>query len=203
MPSDQVNESASTRKSWFAKHQKWLIPLVVPVVSGVALLAATGYFKSDETTADRVAACRKAHDLQQDRQQKQDGNQTLFVSCTWPPTSGVTATDGYAQIAVQSGQGPGKSEMTGASYVDTVRPSCSRVELTYTYAKMGQQDIGSAIKADTGSIFQVSGTKYPENPTSKNWEPGDNGPKTSIFAKPNEIIIVRNMSYTLFDAKCI
>ena len=69
--------------------------------------------------------------------------------------------------------------------------------------KWVEQDIGSAITADTGSIFQVSGTKYPENPTSKNWEPGGNGTKTSVFAKPNEIIVVRNLSYTLFDAKCL
>lgn len=62
----------------------------------------------------------------------------------------MTATDGYSEVAVLSGPGPAQSEISGANVMDTFRPLCRTVELTYAYERQGLAKVDSAIKAETG-----------------------------------------------------
>ena len=124
--------------------------ILVLIILSVFVLLQSGLFRTAESTADRFAACREAHGLRADAEQKGSTESPVFVSCTWPPASGVTQSDGYSEITVVTTPGPAGSEVSGANFTDTFRPTCGTVELKYKYQRPGMEDVLSADKGNQG-----------------------------------------------------
>ena len=202
MTSNQINDSSRRRKSWFEVRWKLLLVILALIAITVFVLLQSGVFKMAESAADRIAACREAHGLRADTEKKGTAESPVFASCTWPAASGVTQSDGYSEIAVVTTRGPAGSEVSGANLTDTFRPTCGTVELKYKYQRPGMEDVEAPIKATTGSIFHVTGIKYPDNPTTQTWDTGDDE-QLSVYAAPDEVKVTRNGYYALFDAKCV
>jgi hypothetical protein len=107
-------------------------------VGGLALVhALTGGGDDLAGRQARIRACVSDHGLARAVvAERANPGQLLFRRCTWPPPTGADP-DGFTEITVTRGPGPGRSEAEGLTVADVYASSCPRIEARYLFNSMG------------------------------------------------------------------
>jgi hypothetical protein len=158
-----------------------------------AVIAGPSTGSADQQNAAQVNACEKAHQLTQQRQRATASESvTVFSSCTWPAPTYAQA-DGFAQITVTVVAGPGQSEASGADWVDRITGPCAHFTLTYDFGSQGSADHLQPFDLAAGSVTSVD-------------KPGQawtgNTADFSFYPERDEVDVVRNGRYAVFDVAC-
>jgi len=169
--------------------------------------------------ADRVRLCMQAHELASQKEFVEataasfptDGElepgepvaNTRIAYCQWPP-SPYSEADGYVEITVETVIGPGRGQVTGATYADRVLSHCDILELAYGFGKQGVSGHHSFDVA-AGSIVDVDGNAW--DPDTMNENPEDYYPEgllwMGFYTQRGEVVVMRNATFYLEDASCV
>ena len=153
-----------------------------------------GQVKPD-AAAEPVEHCMVEHGLERAYEKNEGGTAgtILFRQCSWPAPNGAQ-TDGYAEVAVTSFDGPGQSEAEGMTVADVVRSTCRDVQLVYLFDNQGTYVQEEPVTLSKGEIRRVEGGSlwFPTSPSeASRFKPGR-----------DESMIMSNGRYKLDSARC-
>jgi hypothetical protein len=124
------------------------------VVAVIALVLAGGG-STDDDAQQRVRACVSTHALPRATTKTTVAeNRTLFRACTWPPAPGADG-DGFSEIAVARGPGPGSSEAEGLTVADTFSSGCATLEVKYLFDDQGHFEGQRPFRLAKGELRRV------------------------------------------------
>jgi hypothetical protein len=113
---------------------------------------------------------------------------TRYESCAWPPRAGADP-DGYTVVEVDTQNGPGTDEASGADVADVISGTCHTFRLYVEYAAQGVQDTtGPPLTLDPGDHKTVDGTTYS----------GDIG----FYPDPASAVLLHNGKNVIYQASC-
>ena len=153
------------------------------------MLAYTIVHVAPQDNAGEVRQCMADHSLKKTHQDHLREDETrIFRACDWPALGG--SGDGYNEITVTFGVGPGKSESTGANHADLVAATCSKIEFAYQYGSVGNYTNVKPFTVSTGNVVTFEG---------ETWDGADPAP----YPASNEIVVVHNTRAVLDTARCV
>lgn len=178
---------------------------VVTLIAGVlgivtAAVTLPGLFDGDGGTSggegkqEKIDACVSQHGLTRSIEEKEvSAARVVFRGCTWPPPPGAE-NDGFWEITVASGQGPGASEAEGLTVADTFTTTCRDIEARYLFDNMGTFVSEQPVRLTKGEIRRVEGGSV--------WSPR-NEQEASVYALGRDQSIVLSAArYKLDTARC-
>ena len=174
-----------------------LIASIIAIATGAVTLL--GLFRDDDGTDDspsaKIEACMRTHGLATALQREEiAADRILTRQCVWPPPVGA-APDGYTQIALAIGTGPGKSEAEGLTVANRFDTECQTIELSYLFNNMGTFTAVRPFRLSKGEIRRVEDGSV--------WRPRSDA-ETAVFTpRRDQSIVMSNSRYRFDAAQCI
>lgn len=150
---------------------------------------------TEDASARRIDACVRNHGLTQTIQKEQvETDRVLVRQCAWPPAVGA-APDGYAEIALAIGTGPGKSEAEGLTVSNTFTTECQNLELTYLFSFMGTFVPNRPFRISKGEIRRVEDGSI--------WKPRTDTEASIYTPRRDQSLVMSNTRYRFDTARCV
>ena len=173
---------------------------IVSLIAGVlgivtAIVTLGGLFNnSDEERQAKVESCMAEHGLSTRTETQEIDSNRVFRACVWPPPFGADG-DGFTEITMSSGEGPGRSEAEGLTVANVFTTECRDLELVYLFNNMGSFIAEEPIRLSKGEIRRVEGGSI--------WQPRT-AREASIYSPGrDQSVILSNLRYTIDTARCI
>lgn len=180
-------------RGWWSENKAWAVPvaasLFVALIGG-AWQVFVWWSGGRVTAAEQIRACERQHGMSSAREERQQGRKRIFAACEWPPPDYATH-DGYSEVRVTFGDGPGDSEASGATDLDRLRPTCRRVKVAYSFGTQGDYDRYEPFVVDLGEVVQGRG--------GEPWR----GEAPYPYPERDEIVIVNDGDLSLDTARCL
>jgi hypothetical protein len=186
---------------------------VVTLIAGVAGIASAvvgivvAFSGNDNSSSEKssgqdkpdaaVERCTVEHGLERAYEKNEGGTAgtILFRQCSLASGQWGAEADGYAEVAVTSYDGPGKSEAEGLTVADAVRSTCRDVELIYLFDNQGTFVQEEPITLSKGEIRRVEGGSL--------WFPGSPSEASRFKPGRDQSMIMSNHRYMLDSARCV
>lgn len=221
MPDDAA-ESAAHPGSGASFKSRLLAFLAGGVVSTGILSGAVGLLQpfisaqidAPVVVAEQVRRCAELHGMKNTSDvihDKLPSNPALtrssphksrFRSCDWPPRPGASK-DGFMEIVVTHGLGPGAFQDPFTSYADRINASCDRFKVTYQVFRFvgGEAQLSQPFEIQKGDVVGLDLTNVRDSwPTSlpKDY-PTDELPPPS----PDEAILLHDDKHVINSLSCV
>ena len=177
---------------------------VVSLIAGILAIATTGatllgVFDGDdggeESRSERIDQCVAEHGLPGPREkEKISTGRVVFRGCAWPPPPGAE-NDGFSEITVASGEGPGTSEAEGLTVSDVFTTTCRDLEVRYLFDNMGTFVPEQPIRLSKGEVRRVEGGSV--------WTPRTREEASLYAPGRDQAIVLSALRYKLDDARCV
>jgi hypothetical protein len=193
----------STSKSESSKHRSFLerpiaIVSLIASVLGIATATVTlaGVVGPDENEdTERIEACIADHGLSKTVERRDVASgRILFRACEWPPPPGA-ASDGFTEITVSSGDGPGQSEAEGMTVADVFTTACNDLKAEYLFDNMGTFVAEQPVLLTKGEIRRVEGGSI--------WFPRDRLEASIYTPGRDEALVLSAARYKLDVVRCV
>lgn len=174
-------------------------------VGGNATITNNNIMKSQgEEAAERVQACEGQHGMKI-ASEKSESLETAatnsvpgktidhisFRSCAWPRSNYADA-DGYLEIKVQSVDGPGESEASGANVADRIAAPCKRLTVAYQFGSQQTYENQTPLTITADTVVTVDGQRWTN----------ENG-ALPFYPDVGEFVVLHNDHYMIQSANCL
>ena len=159
----------------------------------LTLVGVPGNGNSDGT--DLVDQCMSEHGMSRPAERRDvAAGRVLFRACESPPPPGA-ASDGYTEITVASGPGPGQSEAEGMTVADVFTTSCRDIEVKYLFDNMGTFVTEQPVLLSKGEVRRVEGGSV--------WSANSEREDALYMPGRDESIVMSAGRYQLDSARCV
>ena len=176
-------------RAFLRKHAATFIVALIGALAGIGTLAFNLLREPPIDRSEQIRACLQAHGLSNAQDEFEEDSARVFGSCEWPPPE-YAQGDGYSEIRVVSGTGPGLSEASSANFVDRIRATCNQIEVRYFYGKMGTYERFEPFTVSAGAVVLYTGREW-------------TGDAPYPYPEADEVVVVRNASAGLDSARCV
>ena len=148
-----------------------------------------------DASAARIDACVRGHGLAQTVIKETISTDRILIrQCAWPPPVGA-APDGYTQIALAIGPGPGSSEAEGLTVTNLFSSECQTLELSYLFNNQGRFAPSRPFRISKGELRRVEDGSV--------WQPRSPSEASIYATKRDQFLVLANLRYQLDAARCV
>lgn len=201
-------ENPSSSSTWLNENRKWVITTLLSAIpiGGVLLALLNRYMErpmarddapqshqavdTGATLATGLQRCLQQHHLSRAHERQGESSSLTFASCEWPAPSYADA-DGFSEIRITYGEGPGESESSDSNVLDRISSNCARLELAYSFGYQGDSRREEPFTANRGDVLSAF--------TGRRWD----GNTPYPYPRRDEIVVVRNSHIDLDEARCV